>query len=86
MIYMFGKYLFWSKRPNNNVFSSPFLSAVLCAKNLVKKDFFRKYPTFINTENVFLKSSELRERSIPVSISQRSVLAEAHLLKVCRER
>uniref|UniRef100_A0A671P6E7 HECT-type E3 ubiquitin transferase n=1 Tax=Sinocyclocheilus anshuiensis TaxID=1608454 RepID=A0A671P6E7_9TELE len=28
------------KRPNNNVFSS-FLSAVLCAKNLVKKDFFR---------------------------------------------
>uniref|UniRef100_A0A673MJA2 E3 ubiquitin-protein ligase n=1 Tax=Sinocyclocheilus rhinocerous TaxID=307959 RepID=A0A673MJA2_9TELE len=28
------------KCPNNNVFSS-FLSAVLCAKNLVKKDFFR---------------------------------------------
>lgn len=84
---MFRKYLFRNVQIMMMFFPS-FLSAVLCAKNLVKKDFFRKYPAFINTENVCVceSTSELRERSIPASVSLSGVLAGAHLLKVCRER
>lgn len=82
---MFRKYLF--RNVQIMMFFPSFLSAVLCAKNLVKKDFFRKYPSFINTENVCVWENEWTARALYscLRVSERCFSRASSVKSVQRE-